>query len=47
MKCFEEALDILENSMVPPLLPYYSIYREYGLLHDLLGEKQKAKEILT
>lgn len=32
--------------MVPPLLPYYSIYREYGLLHDMLGESIKAKDIL-
>lgn len=33
--------------MVPPLLSYYSIYREYGILHDYLGEHAKAKEILT
>ena len=33
--------------MVPPLFPYYNIYREYGLLHFDIGEFEQAKEILT
>jgi hypothetical protein len=31
-------MNLLEHSMVPPLFPYYSIYREYGLLKDVLGK---------
>lgn len=33
--------------MVPQLLPYYSIYREYGLMCYEIGNYTKAKEILT
>lgn len=28
-------------------MPYYSVYREYGLLHHSMGNLDKAKEILT
>jgi len=43
IKNLEEALDILENSMVPPLFPYYTIYRLYGFVHYDIGEIDKAK----
>lgn len=33
--------------MVPQLMPYYSVFREYGLLHYDMGNFDKAREILT
>lgn len=38
----EQGLSTLENSLVPPFLLYYQIYRYYGFLHNKIGETQKA-----
>jgi hypothetical protein len=37
IKNIEESLEILENSMVPPLFPYYTIYRLFGFIHYEIG----------
>ena len=41
-----EALEILEESVVPPILPYHQIYRSYGLVLYDNKEFEEAKEVL-
>lgn len=43
----EQGLSTLENSLVPPFLLYYQIYRYYGFLHNKIGETQKAVQALS
>jgi hypothetical protein len=32
LRCLEQALDVLERSMIPPVMIYYQIYRTYGFV---------------
>ena len=38
----EHGLSTLEESLVPPFLLYYQIYRYYGFLHYKVGDTKKA-----
>ena len=37
LNCLEEAMDVLEGSLIPPVLLYYQIYRYFGILQDKVG----------
>lgn len=39
----EQALAVLEDSLVPPVLLYYQIYRYYGHVQHKLGNAKEAK----
>lgn len=42
----DQSLEVLEDSLVPPVLLYYQIYRYYGHVTHQMGDFEKAVEIL-
>jgi len=46
IKCLEEAMEVLESSLIPPVLQYYQIYRYYGFLQYTVNNKKEAEEAL-
>jgi tetratricopeptide (TPR) repeat protein len=43
----EQALAVLEDSLVPPLLLYYQMFRYYGHMQNRVGNKEEALEALS
>lgn len=42
----EQALEVLEQSLIPPVMLYYQIYRYEGFIHHRINNKKEAYEIL-
>jgi chaperonin cofactor prefoldin len=47
LQFLEQALQILEECLIPPVLLYYQIYRYMGVLFYKTQQREQAKEALS
>lgn len=44
---FNQAIEIFEESLIPQVMPYYSVYRKYGFFLYDTGSLSKASDVLS